>query len=395
MRAWCVRLHRWFGLGGAIFLLITGLTGAVLPWYEELDALLNPELFNASTSGSPRSPLALAAQIEARHPDARVNYVPLVAESGRAMVFGVEGRRDAVTGVRPSLAFDSVFVDPVTGDELGTRRWGALEFSRAHVIPLLYELHHSLLIPGVWGTWLLGAVALLWSIDCFVGFCLTLPPKRRSSDTPSWWQRWAPAWKLRWKAGGFRLNFDLHRAGGLWAWLLLFAIAFTGFSLNLYGEIFAPALNSVSPLSLTPYQTRTPGPHYANSDPQADFAYVIDRAIEEGQKRGWQDPVGEMFYVRAYGFYRAKYFSAEHPHGSHPLGEAVLFFDGNDGSLVSEFVPMQGSAGDVFAQAQFPVHSGRILGVFGRILVSVTGLVVVLLAITGIVIWRKKAVANA
>jgi len=41
-------------------------------------------------------------------------------------------------------------------------------------------------------------------------------------------------------------------------------------------------------------------------------------------------------------------------------------------------------------QAQFPVHSGRILGLPGRILISVMGLVVAMLSVTGVVIWLRK-----
>jgi uncharacterized iron-regulated membrane protein len=41
-------------------------------------------------------------------------------------------------------------------------------------------------------------------------------------------------------------------------------------------------------------------------------------------------------------------------------------------------------------QAQFPLHSGRIIGMPGRILVSLLGLVVAMLSLTGVVIWAKK-----
>ncbi|MGS0743339.1 PepSY domain-containing protein [Glaciimonas sp. GG7] len=49
-----------------------------------------------------------------------------------------------------------------------------------------------------------------------------------------------------------------------------------------------------------------------------------------------------------------------------------------------------GSAGDIFMQAQFPLHSGRILGLTGRILISVMGAVVALLSATGLLIWLRK-----
>jgi uncharacterized iron-regulated membrane protein len=64
--------------------------------------------------------------------------------------------------------------------------------------------------------------------------------------------------------------------------------------------------------------------------------------------------------------------------------------DGEDGALLAVEVPGEGTFGDIFMQAQFPLHSGRILGLPGRVLISVLGLVVAMLAVTGIVIWAKK-----
>ena len=49
------------------------------------------------------------------------------------------------------------------------------------------------------------------------------------------WKRWKPAWLVKWRAGYFRLNFDLHRAGGLWFWLVLFIFAWS--SVNLVDSV--------------------------------------------------------------------------------------------------------------------------------------------------------------
>jgi uncharacterized iron-regulated membrane protein len=45
-------------------------------------------------------------------------------------------------------------------------------------------------------------------------------------------------------------------------------------------------------------------------------------------------------------------------------------------------------------QAQFSLHSGRIFGLPGRILVSFMGVMVALLSATGLVIWFKKLMAR-
>lgn len=81
-------------------------------------------------------------------------------------------------------------------------------------------------------------------------------------------------------------------------------------------------------------------------------------------------------------------------HGAAGVGPAILYYDGTDGRYLGDPVPWTGTAADIFLQAQFPVHSGRILGLPGRILVSLIGLVVMALSVTGGVIWWRKRAAR-
>lgn len=68
----------------------------------------------------------------------------------------------------------------------------------------------------------------------------------------------------------------------------------------------------------------------------------------------------------------------------------MLFLDAATGAMQGGRVPWEGTAADIFMQLQFPLHSGRIAGVPGRVFLSFMGLVVALLSATGIVIWLKK-----
>jgi hypothetical protein len=75
--------------------------------------------------------------------------------------------------------------------------------------------------------------ALIWTLDCFIGFFLAFPPGRR--DNPAsvpqnvrrWWWRWKPSWLVRWNSSQHKVTFDLHRAGGLWLWPLLLVFAWS------------------------------------------------------------------------------------------------------------------------------------------------------------------------
>jgi uncharacterized iron-regulated membrane protein len=250
---------------------------------------------------------------------------------------------------------------------------------------------------------LLGAVAILWTLDCFVGFYLTLPVKRRAAraldnataDEPQpagkpWLARWAPAWKVRWRGGATKLNFDVHRAFSLWTWALLFIVAFTGFSLNLYAEVFYPLMSQVSTVTPSPYDLRVPNDSDDPIMPEVGYAALLDRASAEARRRGWSEPPGSVFYSPEYAIHGVEFYPPGADHGAGGVGHKVLYYDGVNGSLLGERLPWQGTAADLFVQAQFPLHSGRILGLPGRILISVMGLIVATLSVTGVLIWVKK-----
>ena len=67
-----VLAHRWFGLLGAIWLFLLGLTGAILVFYWELDHALNPELFRPSGAQEQISFQDAACAVEATAQGRRV-----------------------------------------------------------------------------------------------------------------------------------------------------------------------------------------------------------------------------------------------------------------------------------------------------------------------------------
>lgn len=412
MRPFLQILHRWLGLITALFLFITGITGAVISWDHELDDWLNPHLNEAPSKGQALPALELARQVEARYPQVRVTSLPLTVESGESLSLFVQPKVDPATGRLFEPGFNQVFLDPVSGEELGKRQWGAVwPITSENFVSFLYKLHFSLHFPEMfgtdrWGVWLLGIIAIGWTIDCFIGFYLTLPARRRAKSADdamaddavpagrTFWQRWQPAWLIRWRAGNYKLNYDLHRAFGLWTWILLFILAFTAFSLNLFREVFLPVMSTVSQVTPTPFDQRPRQPRHEPITPQLGFAEVLGRATEKAAERNWAEPAGRAFYTQSFGIYGVEFFAPGADHGAGGVGHKRLYFDGQDGRYLGDRVPWQGTAADIFVQAQFPLHSGRILGLPGRILISVMGLIVAMLSVTGVYVWWKKRSAR-
>lgn len=384
MRTLGVWIHRWAGLTTALFLLISGLTGAVISWDHELDEWLNAELFEVQGTGTALSYLDLAARIEANDPRARVSFMPLQTEPGHSLQFGVQPRLNPETGKLHKLGYNQVFLDPTTGREMGRRDWGAVALDREHLMPFLYKLHYTMHIPdfaGInrWGIWFMGGIAILWLLDCFVALAISFPDR----------DRWKKSFAIR-LGSRYQFNFDLHRAGGLWVWGLLLILAMSAVYLNLNRELFRPAVAAVTTLTPSPFDLRRQRPLNLPLEPEVGYATIVTQAQQEAMRKGWPEPVGGATYNARYGIYGVRFFQPGNDHGSGGFGVKQLYYDGLDGTFLGERAPGTGTAGDIFLQIQFPLHSGRIAGIPGRVLVSALGLMVTTLSVTGVVIWFRR-----
>jgi uncharacterized iron-regulated membrane protein len=366
MRAIFARLHRWVGLTVAGFLAVAGLTGSLIVFYQELDRALNPELFYAPATSQPLSLSTLAARVEAQLPGAHVTMLS-VPPPGRASEVWVSGK---------ALSYDQVFADPASGRVLGKRKWGEARLSRAALMPMIYLFHYSLKLPGVWGILVMGIVACLWSIDCFVALVLTLP---RSAP---FWTKWGPAWRIKRGASAYRFQFDLHRAGGLWLWAVLLVLATSSVALNLPEQVFRPILKTFTTLSPTTASLRPPAaPHAA----RVSFDDALRLAGPDAKRPQW--------VFREPGYVGVSYGS-NGDKGLDGFGLSTVVFDDRTGVRVLYQQAGRGQLADIYAGMQYQLHSGRILGWPGRLLVCLAGLAVAMLSVTGVMIWLRKRSAR-
>lgn len=378
-----VRLHRYVGLTIAAFVVVAGLTGSAIAFRDELDAWLNPELFSVASRGVPLPTAEIVARVERSDPRIQVQFIPLRAEPGEAHQISVAPRFDPATHRPFTLDYNQMFVDPVTGAILGHRMYGACCFARANLIPFLFRVHNNLFLPGRWGNWLMGGVALLWTIDCFVAIALTFPRSK------PFLTRWRQAWLVRQGTNAQRLVLDSHRAGGLWFWCILLVLAFTGVSLNLNDELMRPAVSAFS--ALTPSKREQAMARFRLPPPPPILTLddAVARAEQEAARRGWPMTAFEAGYLAAFRVYFVNLAKGDGDPDA-GLGHPVIYLDSQTGDVVRVDKPGEGSAGDVFLQWQLPLHSGEIIGLPGRIIICLSGLAAAGLAAFGVVIWWRK-----
>ncbi|MDQ0507001.1 PepSY-associated TM helix domain-containing protein [Xanthobacter agilis] len=375
LRPGLVWVHRVAGLTTALFLLLAGLTGSLLAFHEEIDRALNPTAYDATARGLPLSPEALARAVEAGDPRRQVWYITLERQEGHAALVVAMGKADPATGAPYALTSDWFNVDPVSGAVLAERLWGECCFGPLNFIPFIYEFHHNLSLPGAIGVVFMGVVAIIWLVDGFVGLALTFPRGR------PFLAKWRPAFRIK---GGstFRLNLDLHRAAGLWLFVFLILIAITSVSMNLRSEVVEPVVGLFSKVTPPPFS----GPPLAQlRERTVSYDAALNAGLREAEDRGWRGPPSEIFYSPQYGIFGVAF-------GDHddPMGANWLYLSGDQATPIGAMVPGAGTAGDIFMQLQFPIHSGRILGLPGRILIAAMGGLIAMLSVTGVAVWWMK-----
>lgn len=368
-----------------VFLVVLGLTGAILAYRVPLERLVNPQLF--AKPGPDAKPLDLATLAECAEkaePHARVWYFSNDIDGQISIRCGP--RTDPGTGKPYNLQFDHLFMDPWTGAELGKRMDGNLSQGKINLLPFIYNLHASLAL-GALGSTVLGYIAIVWTIDCFVGFYLTLP-----LGLSGFLRRWRPAWYVKCRAGTYRLNFDLHRAGGLWLWPLLFIFAWSGvmFTINpVYERITGALFDYDSDVAFAMSY-----PQHPVENPKMSWRAAQKRGeqlvAEQAKLHGFRvlRPFG-LAYIDKLGVYSYNVIT-DCDFRSHGYGTGV-WLDGDTGELKKVWLVSGEHAGNTVSNWLFALHYGDVYELRSyRFAVCLTGVATVVISLTGAYIWWRK-----
>ncbi|HMM45386.1 MAG TPA: PepSY-associated TM helix domain-containing protein [Candidatus Macondimonas sp.] len=395
-RSFWVWLHRWAGLTMAGLLIVVGLTGSLLAFYPEIERAINPQFYPAQPCTAPLGPGELAARLETARPVLRVTAVTIEGNQG-ATLASVKAAPGA-----PALTYDNVFLSPCDGSVLFERRFGDLSQGLTNLMGFVYRLHYELALGKV-GIWILGICALIWTLDCFVALYLTFPIRRRrpisnaadAAPGKSWLARWRPAWKVRWSAGPTKLNFDLHRAGGLWLWPALLVFAWSSVYMNLWDTVYTWTTRAVMEFH-APWTTFTPRAERLET-PRLGWREAEQRGIAlmsaAAQTEGFtiERPVALRLRPE-WGTYEYRVRSSLDLQDKR--GTTRVWFDADTGTQRLLLLPQGQYTGNTVTNWLYALHMASVFGLPYRIFVSALGLVITMLSVTGIIIWLKKRRAS-
>lgn len=346
-------LHRYVGLATALVLIIVAISGCVYSFQKQIRAVLyasfiqvNPETIN----GQPDiDALVRAATIV--YPQSAIREIIVDADPSKSVrVY--------------TWDLHLLYLNPYTQQVLG------IQNQKKDPFLLAWSIHTQLGMGKLGGH--IVALATLLCVPLIISGIVLWWPKRRSSFRNVFK---ASNWRT-WKA----FNYNLHNIGGFYtSVILLFVVlsglmmSYTWFKDSIYFITGSEPVVKVAPLP-------TAGP--AHEEP-------INRAVDYVRNNypGFQECSINYPYGKDIGVFTFRVNELDKIGTTHKL-----YFNLSNGELVGEKSYAEFSTGDRINAINFNIHSGKILGMPGLIIVFLVSLFSAFLPVGGFLIWFNKKI---
>lgn len=350
-----LKVHLYFGLVAAIFLVVLGLTGAIMAFEGDIDHWMHPSLWYVNTGARPLLEADLIHAAQERFAPARVAAVQIFRKANLVQVMHMTDRA-------------MVYVNPYDGSIRG-RTIGQNRTVRA--LDVIHQIHLRLASDArsafsAAGKMIVSTAGLLLVVLVPTGLILWWRTRRASVKSGASW---------------FRVCFDAHHAIGIYAALFLFIAAVTGVLIGFdWGE---EAIYSVT----------HSGPPKREKPPQSVPAtgatpISADRAVEIARGAMPESTVAVVLLpLNPKGAYNVQ---MRLPEETSETVHSNVTIDQYSGQVLKVVNFRTDSLGYRVIRFNRSIHTGDIWGTPTHIVVSLSSLLLVAMVLTGVVIWWKK-----
>ncbi|WP_031431297.1 PepSY-associated TM helix domain-containing protein [Methylomicrobium agile] len=367
-----LKVHLYLGLfAGAVFVLI-GLTGSVLAFEFPLDEWLNPKLMTVPTDMENKSYLPLDAIVASGLKALPSNGKAISLDFPRHSGLAFELWFDQPSPNTDYLERHQIFINPYTAEVMGQRL--VIDFKRIWRDPFkdfILRLHYSLGLASV-GMDIVGFTGIGLLFSALTGLIL-------------WWPspgKLRKALTIKRNASSERLNFDLHKTFGFYSSIIVLFLIISGVYLIFpeYGRGLVGVFSSVS----------APWPRYQSVIPVGDKMPISLAEVKEVTDARFQD--GEYLRIdfpqNEHDVYGVNKREFDEPNQKHSYRR--LWIDQYSGKIIHARERANRTAGDIFVEWLYPLHTGEAFGFAGQLIILISGLVPLVLYVTGIIRWLQK-----
>lgn len=365
-------LHRWVGLVAALALLAVGLSAALLVFERPIGRLLNHRLVEVTPAGAQLPLQEIAKRLGETYPQYHVAGWTLPQRPDDAAAVDLEMNK----AVKPAESADKdgdeqgdelgleLAVNPYTGAILG-------DLDKGNELMRYVHGFHTHFLAGKIGSAIVG-----WSAVCLLLLNLT--------GIVLWWRR--KVGRFRWSATGAPFHFYAHQAIGIYAWAFLMVLSLTGIALH--WEDSAGRLADRLTGSPPPARMLPPDPVQADATPldSDQLVAIAEKAAPGALVTVIQMAAKPLAPVR---------IIMKYPEDHTPAGRTNLFLDAYTGKVRQLTDARSAPLGFKLMRLwNRQYHTGDIFGWPTQMLALVASLALLIMAITGPMIWYKRKRAS-
>lgn len=343
-------IHLWLGLCSGLIVFIVSITGCLYVFEEEIRAVSQREILYVAPQGKAFIGLEkILDNFGDIAPGEKISLIRTNEASPNATVQLSVGK-DKIYYFNP---YDGALVYKSTPDWLDT----------------VEEIHMSLLL-GEWGKFIQRWSVVVFVLLLFTGLILWLPRNMRLLKQ---------ALTVKRKASIKRINFDLHNVLGFYASSILIIIALSGLFFAFKNVKTAVAFVVGAKLNdgnkqntASPALTGSKSSRYSSIYRNAMLEYPGATATSLSVRKN-----GELRLRLIYPYKWAR-------------NQNTFYFDEPTGRLLRAKLYKEFNQSDFIEATNYDLHTGKLFGLFGKIIAFLASFIAATLPVTGLIIWLKK-----
>jgi uncharacterized iron-regulated membrane protein len=347
MRKLLLRTHLYVGVAACLFLVILGLTGAVIAFENELNRSINPWLLRVQPRSTQLAWETIRRTVEQQQPQWRVQRIYMPATDSDSTYVRLVSRADGKTR--------EIYVDQYTGETLGRKELAN------QLIWKIHDIHVTLSMGNAGGRLVVAASIGLLALSL--------------SGLYLWWPH--KIFRFRMAPQLARTNFDAHRVLGFWSSAAMFLFAVTGINLHIQtGGVLFDMMDAKS-----------------SSIASAGHGTTADGMLQSAQEAV---PGARPMRISFWGDGRPVLVQMRFPEDHTPAGRTAVTLDPRAGKVLtvvsSRTAPMIYTA---LVEWNREIHTGTIVGLPSRVVAAALSFLLTVLAVSGPMIWANRKLLRA
>lgn len=344
------QVHLILGLLSGLVVFIVSITGATYAFEEEFRNIIYKDVLFVENQTT-RKPIAeLIKNAKEEYPKPGIKNIKIKNDPNSSVEIILKNKQ-------------SILVNPYTGKVLGTFN------KETDFFGVVLKIHRSLYLDDA-GKIITGTSATIFIFMLISGIILWWPKNKALLK-----QKFSIAKNVAWK----KKNYDLHSVLGFYAsWIIIFT-ALTGIVWS-----FKWAENTMYWMNGSQKEETKYYSEYIEDGKRLAIDKVIERA---GSLYSNSNDCFINVPEDSIGVYR---ITLRYDEGGFYKKSDQLFFEQYTGELLKAKLYENSSQGDKLKATNYDIHTGKVFGLVGQIIVFLAALISASLPITGFMMWRGK-----